>query len=160
MSNVVQSALKSDLYPVKLPHNSPNQAGSTTTASIKLLRTRIIIEGLQLFCRHGMLEEERSLGQWFSFDVNANLSDGAAHADDALLDSVGYHDLIETVHQFATQNICDTLERLSCRLAECIFGAYDAIDGLTIRVRAVAPPIKAVTSSVSVEIVAERVRAR
>jgi 7,8-dihydroneopterin aldolase/epimerase/oxygenase len=123
---------------------------------MNLLRTRISLEGLRLFCHHGMFEEERRLGQWFSFDIIAELGNEAVHVDDALLHSVGYHDLIETVSRYATEAIFQTLETLSCRLAERIFSTHDAIRIVTIRVKKVAPPIQAIVSNVSIEITAER----
>jgi dihydroneopterin aldolase len=46
--------------------------------------TTIQIAGLQTFGYHGLFEEERSLGQKFSFDIDATLNPAPTHRDDRL----------------------------------------------------------------------------
>ena len=44
--------------------------------------TTIQIAGLQTFGYHGLFEEERRLGQKFTFDIDATLNPAATHQDD------------------------------------------------------------------------------
>ena len=46
--------------------------------------TTIQITGLQTFGYHGLFEEERSLGQKFTFDIDATLNPALTHRDDRL----------------------------------------------------------------------------
>ena len=52
--------------------------------------TTIQIAGLQTYGYHGLFEEERSLGQKFIFDIEAELQPVETHQDDRLDSSVRY----------------------------------------------------------------------
>jgi len=75
--------------------------------------TTIQIAGLQTYGYHGLFEEERSLGQKFIFDIEAELQPVETHRDDKLDSSVRYDAVADTVVQLAGAAQYQTLETLA-----------------------------------------------
>ena len=58
---------------------------------------RIVLKGLQVFARHGLLPEEKTLGQRFALDVTAFLDLRAAGRSDDYRETVCYDALTRLV---------------------------------------------------------------
>ena len=66
--------------------------------------TTIQIAGLQTFGYHGLFEEERSLGQKFTFDIDATLNPAPTHRDDRLDASIRYDAVVDAAVSLAGAN--------------------------------------------------------
>ena len=64
--------------------------------------TTIQIAGLQTFGYHGLFEEERSLGQKFTFDIDATLNPAPTHRDDRLDASIRYDAVVDAAVSLAS----------------------------------------------------------
>ena len=64
--------------------------------------TSIKITGLQTYGYHGLFEEERTLGQKFSFDIFADLQEVRTHLSDDLDSSVRYDAVVDEAVQIAS----------------------------------------------------------
>ena len=74
--------------------------------------TTIQIAGLQTFGYHGLFEEERRLGQKFSFEIDATLNPAATHRDDQLDASIRYDAVVDAAVSLAGALKYQTLEAL------------------------------------------------
>ena len=74
--------------------------------------TTIQIAGLQTFGYHGLFEEERSLGQKFTFDIDATLNPAPTHRDDRLDASIRYDAVVDAAVSLASGMKYQTLEAL------------------------------------------------
>lgn len=114
--------------------------------------TTIQIAGLQTYGYHGLFEEERSLGQRFIFDIEATLRSTATHQDDSLAASVRYDMLVEETANLAGQTKYRTLEALAEAVATGLLQRFTLIDGITVSVSKLSPPIPHTLSKVGITV--------
>lgn len=81
------------------------------------MQTSIKITGLQTYGYHGLFEEERTLGQKFSFDISATLREVRTHLSDDLDSSVRYDAVVDEAVQIAASAKFQTLEALGETIA-------------------------------------------
>jgi 7,8-dihydroneopterin aldolase/epimerase/oxygenase len=118
---------------------------------------RIVIRDLQVFARHGLLPEEKALGQRFALDITAYLDLAEAGRSDDLAHSVSYVDLIETATATLMQRRFDLIEAAAESVAAALLAGFPTIERVAVELRKPAAPINAVFAHVGVAI--ERSRA-
>ncbi|MCZ4344137.1 dihydroneopterin aldolase [Sphingomonadaceae bacterium G21617-S1] len=118
--------------------------------------TTIQIAGLQTYGYHGLFEEERSLGQKFIFDIEAELQPVETHRDDRLDSSVRYDAVADTVVQLAGAAQYQTLETLAEAVAIGLLEQFAAIDTIAVAVSKFSPPVAHTLERLGVKIALER----
>jgi 7,8-dihydroneopterin aldolase/epimerase/oxygenase len=81
-------------------------------------RVTVGIRGLEVFGRHGVFPEERSLGQRFVIDVDIEMAGDAAARTDALTDTVDYSTLCDAIVDIVAGPPVALLERLAGLIAD------------------------------------------
>jgi dihydroneopterin aldolase len=71
------------------------------------------LEGLSVYAHHGMVAEERSLGQRFEFDVEVDIADCAACRTDEAADAVAYEAIAAVIVEVATNFRFSLMEALA-----------------------------------------------
>ena len=113
---------------------------------------RIIIEGMQFYGYHGGSPEERSLGQTFQVDIEAELDLSIAGKSDNLDDTVSYTHLYRVAKQVMEGEPKRLLEALAEEIASCSLGS-SPLQAVRVKVKKPRPPIKgAVLSGAAVDI--------
>ena len=113
---------------------------------------RIILEGIQFYGYHGGSSEERSLGQPFQVDMEAELDLSVAGKSDNRDDTVSYTHLYRVAKGVMEGEPKYLLEALAEEIARCSLGAFP-IRAVRVRVKKTRPPIKgAVLSGAAVDI--------
>jgi dihydroneopterin aldolase len=79
---------------------------------------RVVLRGLRVRGRHGVLDAERDLGQWFLVDVVLHLDTRPAAAADDLTRTVHYGVLAERVAEVVAGEPVDLVETLAQRVAD------------------------------------------
>lgn len=106
---------------------------------------RIELQGLEVFGRHGYLEEERRTGQRFFVDLWVDLEEGAA-ASDRIEDTVDYRKLAGVVDDVFTGPSRLLLEGLAGAIADGVLARFGAVQGVRVRVRkpdvVLEPPVE------------------
>lgn len=103
---------------------------------------KIHINGLEVYAYHGVLPEERKLGQAFIFDIVLSLSpDSKAAESDAIEDTVDYADVCDLVIHTATRHPFNLLEKLAAEIASAILRRYPAVESVKLKVTKPSPPI-------------------
>jgi dihydroneopterin aldolase len=95
--------------------------------------TRVEIEGLELFGRHGALDDERKAGQRFLFDLRLEVGDEAALSD-RLEDAVDYRQVVAAVREVSGGQRFTLLEGLARAVAEELLRRFP-ITRVHVRVR-------------------------
>jgi dihydroneopterin aldolase len=103
--------------------------------------TTIQIAGLQTFGYHGLFEEERSLGQKFTFDIDATLNPAPTHRDDSLHASIRYDAVVDATVNLAGAKKYQTLEALGEAVAIGLLRRFALIDTISVGVSKFSPPI-------------------
>ena len=113
---------------------------------------RIILEDLQVFARHGVLPEEKRLGQRFAVDVVAHLDLSAAGQSDDYAQTVCYDALTRHVVETLTERRFFLIEAAAEAVAAAVLGAFPKVDRVDVEVRKPAAAIDAVFAHMAVAI--------
>ena len=111
---------------------------------------RIVLKGLQAFARHGVLPEEKTLGQRFALDVTAYLDLRPAGLSDDYNRTVCYDALTRLVLETVTTRRFYLIEAAAEAVAEAVLSAFPPIDRVVVEIRKPAAAIAAVFDHVGV----------
>ena len=114
--------------------------------------TTIQIAGLQTFGYHGLFEEERRLGQKFTFDIDATLNPALTHRDDSLHASIRYDAVVDATVSLAGAMKYQTLEALGEAIAIGLLRRFTLIDTISVGVSKFSPPIPHTLSKVGIAV--------
>jgi 7,8-dihydroneopterin aldolase/epimerase/oxygenase len=117
---------------------------------------RIIVKDLQVFAHHGVLEEERRLGQRFHVDVVAHLDLRDAGASDDYAKTVGYDAIAALASETLTAKSYNLIEAAAEAVAQAVLARFPQVEKVEVELRKHAAPIDALFASVGVRI--ERAR--
>jgi len=107
------------------------------------------LEALEVFGRHGVLDEERRDGQMFLYDVRLEVSDTAL--SDRIEDAVDYRLVAECVQEVSGSREFNLLEALAAAVAEALVARFE-VDRVRVRVRKPQPAgVPAAYSAATVE---------
>ena len=95
------------------------------------------LEGLEVFGRHGVLDEERREGQMFLYDVRLEL--GGAPPSDRVEDTVDYRDIADCVKEISEGRQFNLIEALAAAVADALVERF-AVEHARVRVRKPSPP--------------------
>jgi 7,8-dihydroneopterin aldolase/epimerase/oxygenase len=104
--------------------------------------TLLEISGLELFGRHGALEEERRYGRKFLFDLRLEVGEQASRSD-RLEDAVDYRDVVTLVKAVSDGRQYTLLEALARAMAEAVLRQFPAVKQVHVRVRKVGAQLGA-----------------
>lgn len=90
------------------------------------------LEGLEIFGRHGVLEDERRDGQNFFYDISLEVSEAAL--SDRLEDAVDYRDVAACVQEVSDGRQFQLIEALAGAVADAIAERFP-IEHVRVRVR-------------------------
>ncbi|MEX0768640.1 MAG: dihydroneopterin aldolase [Microthrixaceae bacterium] len=102
---------------------------------------RISLHGLRLVGIVGVLPEERVRAQPLQIDLDLYLDLSAAGMSDALLDTVDYGAVCESIDRTVQTAQPELLERLATQLAAAVFEVDTRIESLEISVAKLRPPV-------------------
>lgn len=111
---------------------------------------QISIKGLKIHAHHGVLEQERRVGNTFMVDLVLNVPDTekAEHTDN-LDDTINYAEVIALVQEVMAQPK-KLLERVAGAIILRLRAAYPSqLEGGVITISKLAPPISAEVEAVS-----------
>ena len=117
---------------------------------------KIIMENMAFYGYHGVLQEEKTLGQKFFVDAYLYLPLKKAGETDDLNFSVNYGEVYETIKGIITNERFDLLEGLAERICSGIFSSYPAVQKLQIRVKKPEAPVSGIFDYFGVEIERDR----
>lgn len=118
----------------------------------------ITLTGLRANAFHGVLEEERRVGQVFIVDVTVYLSLVEAGASDDLDTTIHYGELAEEVVSAVERDPVDLIETVAERVAEVVL-AHARAAAVKVTVHKPSAPITVPFDDVSVTITRARVEA-
>lgn len=111
----------------------------------------IEINGLRLFARHGVFEEERINGNTFEITVHLRYPIERAMLTDNLDETLNYAEAVDVIR---SEMDCPSklLEHVVGRIYEALMRKYPAVTGGMIHLTKLNPPIKADMDGVAVKI--------
>ena len=94
------------------------------------------LDSLEVFGRHGVLDEERRNGQLFLYDVRLELS--GAPPSDRVEDTVDYRDIAQCVKEVSDGREFNLIEALAAAVADALIERF-AVERVRVRVRKPTP---------------------
>jgi len=111
----------------------------------------IEVNGLEIYAYHGVLPEEKTIGQPFVFDIRLTLERCPACRSDRVEDTVDYGEVVEVICKTATDRSFNLLEALARSVADALMDKFP-VDRAEVRVRKPRPPIPRSVDSVGVAV--------
>ena len=115
------------------------------------MENKIIISGLRLYAYHGVIEQERQVGAYFTIDceVEADMKEAIEH--DFVDGTISYADIYETIkREMATPSFL--VEHAAGRIANAILHEYPKAKSVRIRLMKENPPMGADCLGAGVEV--------
>lgn len=116
------------------------------------MKDKIILKGMQFFGYHGVLEEERRLGQKFIVDMELRLNLQPAGRQDDLDLSISYAEVFQTVEAVVTGRSFRLLEALAESISQRVLEQYPPVTEVLVRVEKPGAPIPGNFAYMAVEI--------
>lgn len=106
--------------------------------------------GVRIYARHGVFEQERTVGNEFVVDVKVSIpvSDGARN--DELAGTISYADLYACVSREMSRP-SRLLEHVAVRIGSSLQAEYPEIISGSVRIEKVSPPISGISGSAAVK---------
>jgi dihydroneopterin aldolase len=116
----------------------------------------IFVEGIRVFAHHGVLPEEKTLGQEFVIDVELELS--GVPGTDELSSTVDYALVAQGVAEAAVRNRYDLIETLAAQIASGLLEEHGGVATASVTVRKPEAPMPVPVSLVAARVVLKRPR--
>ena len=119
------------------------------------MQNKIIIQGLRIYAYHGVMEQERKVGAYFTIDLEVETDFTSALQSDELSGTISYADLFETLKREMSLP-SSLLEHVAGRIAKAILADYPTAQSVRIRLLKENPPRGADCQGAGVEVFCER----
>ena len=113
---------------------------------------QLVVHSLELFGRHGVHAEERSLGQRFVITLTVGLDARPSARSDNIRDTVDYAGLIALAREVVEGESCNLIETLAERIAAKAGAMHPAVRTVTVEVLKPHPPLAATFAGVAITI--------
>ncbi|CAN6459838.1 unnamed protein product [Victoria cruziana] len=121
-----------------------------------LTSDKLVLRGLTFHGFHGVLEEEKKLGQKFLVDIDAYMELQKAGDTDNLADSVSYADIYNLAREVVEGPSFNLLESVATKIVKDIFASYQQISAVRVRVAKPHVAVKGPVEYLGVEIYRSR----
>lgn len=105
------------------------------------MNDRLRLNAMVFYGHHGVLPEERALGQQYVVNVELETDLQEAGRTDDLTRTVNYAEVYRTVQEVVTGPPCQLIETLAERVAALVLQRFDRVRSIEVQLRKPAPPI-------------------
>ncbi len=113
--------------------------------------SRIFLRNVRFHAFHGVLEQERAVGNDYVVNIVADYDFAQAFLTDELQDTVSYADIYSLVKE-EMEKPSQLLEHVAGRMGKRLFSEFPSIQGLDISIMKVNPPFGADCDGAGVEV--------
>lgn len=112
---------------------------------------RLKLTGIEVFAHHGVLPEEKQIGQSFLIDVEIEADLQPAGASDSLADTIDYASLAEKVHELVAGGRWNLIEKVAEETANLVL-SFPVVSAVVVTVHKPSAPLAVDFADVSVTI--------
>ena len=117
---------------------------------------KIILMNMQFYGFHGLLPEEKRLGQRFNVDLELLFDTSKAGLSDQMYDSIDYSQAYQHVKKIVEGEVKNLIEAVAETIAADLLASFELLKACRVKVIKPDPPIPGHYQSVAVEIYRER----
>lgn len=100
----------------------------------------IKLKDIHLFAFHGVMQQEREIGAWYTTDIKLTINDHACTATDDITGTVSYADVYDIIcREMKTPSAL--LEHVCSRICESIYNAFGQVAAIEITLCKDTPPM-------------------
>lgn len=93
-----------------------------------------------MYAHHGVMEQERSIGAWFTVDIELEIREYGCLESDEIEGTVSYADVYDIIsREMATPS--RLLENVCYRTSKAIYKAFSQVKGITMTLTKDTPPM-------------------
>ncbi|WP_047986238.1 dihydroneopterin aldolase [Ornithinibacillus californiensis] len=119
---------------------------------------KIILTNLQFYGFHGLLPEEKKLGQRFQVDLELYLNTAKAGKSDHMHDSIDYSQAYNHVKKIVEGKSLNLIEAVAETVATDLLSSFSLLEACKVKIIKPDPPIPGHYQSVAVVIYREKSR--
>ncbi|HKZ20151.1 MAG TPA: dihydroneopterin aldolase [Acidimicrobiia bacterium] len=112
---------------------------------------RLQLTGIEVFAHHGVLPEEKQIGQRFLIDLDIEADLKAAGKSDSLDDTIDYGSLAEKIHELVGGSRWNLIEKVAEEIAKLVL-SIPPVKAIAVTVHKPNAPIAVDFADVSVTI--------
>ena len=113
---------------------------------------RIILRDLGFYGYHGLMKEEKALGQRFFIDLECGVDLSGPAMTDSIGRTVSYADIYDVVKSAFEDKRMHLIEAVAQNIVEAIFHTFQDVNWIIIRVRKPEAPIAMVRGEAAIEL--------
>lgn len=122
------------------------------------MKDRIFVTNLCLVAHHGVMDEERVLGQRFFLDIEVTTDARRASTNDDYRKAICYASLCDLAAQVSADGPYNLIETLAERVIAAILNRFSTVTEARVRIRKPGAPIAASFDTVGVDLVRKRMQ--
>jgi len=111
----------------------------------------IFLDGIRLYAFHGVLEQERRVGGWFTVSVRVQYDFSRAIETDNVNDTLNYADVLQVVKREMEQP-SQLLEHVAGRIARAVINEFPGVEAVKVTLVKQNPPMGANCDGAGVEV--------
>lgn len=115
----------------------------------------IELKQIHLYAYHGVMEQERSIGAWFTIDIALEIGDKSCMESDDINGTVSYADVYSIIRR-EMEHPSKLLENVCYRISQALYSAFPQIKGIRISLAKDTPPMGGDRLNASVTITSKR----
>lgn len=115
-------------------------------------KTKIELKNLVFFARHGVLEEEATLGQRFRLDVTVHLDPTVDLSADSPEATINYVDLYAVVKEIFEGERFNLIESSADAIARSVLERFDRATEVTVKVKKPSVPVDCICDYFAAEV--------
>ncbi len=117
----------------------------------------IVLEGVRLYAYHGVMEQERRVGGWFTVSLRVHYNIYKAMMTDCVNDTISYADLLAVTKREMAQP-SQLLEHVAGRIGKAVVSEFQGVEKAEVKILKLNPPMGANCdgAGVEVEIISEK----
>jgi dihydroneopterin aldolase len=100
----------------------------------------IELRDVHLFAHHGVMQQERKIGAWFTIDLELEVNDCCCSESDLIDNTVSYADVYEILKEEMRQP-SNLLENVCNRISRKIYDRFRQVDAINITLCKDTPPM-------------------
>ncbi len=100
----------------------------------------IQLKGVHLYAHHGVLEQEKAVGAWFTIDLEIEIADHSCLESDKIDGTVSYADVYNIVCK-EMEIPSRLLENVCYRVSKALYEAFRQVTSITITLTKDTPPM-------------------
>lgn len=107
---------------------------------MQITRYTIELQDIHIYARHGVLEQEKTVGAWFTINTKLHINNNSCAITDSIDDTVSYADVYEVI-KGEMHTPSKLLENVCYRVMNALFKQFAVIEAIEISLRKDTPPM-------------------